>query len=62
MRSVIIFVKPLSIIEQKAYCDTRGRGLDSYWQWFYETAVLLRDLPAEEGSIYVHLDRTRQTQ
>ena len=33
-----------------------GRGLDSYLQWFYETVVLLRELLAEDGSIYVHLD------
>ncbi|NUO79521.1 site-specific DNA-methyltransferase [candidate division KSB1 bacterium] len=50
------FVKQPSIIEQKAYRDTWGRGLDSYLQWFYETTVLLRDLLAEDGSIYVHLD------
>ncbi|MFN0036937.1 MAG: site-specific DNA-methyltransferase [Saprospiraceae bacterium] len=30
--------------------------MDSYLQWFYETAVLLRELLAEDGSIYVHLD------
>jgi DNA modification methylase len=30
--------------------------LDSYLQWFYETVVLLRDLLAEDGSLYVHLD------
>jgi adenine-specific DNA-methyltransferase len=30
-------------IEQKAYRDTWGRGLDSYLQWFYETTVLLRE-------------------
>jgi DNA modification methylase len=50
------FVRPPSIIEQKAYRDTWGRGLDSYMQWFYETAVLLRELLSETGSIYVHLD------
>ncbi len=50
------FVKEPSIIEQKAYRDTWGRGLDSYLQWFYETAILLRELLAEDGSIYVHLD------
>ena len=52
----ISFVKEPSIIEQKAYRDTWGKGLDSYLQWFYETAVLLRELLAEDGSIYVHLD------
>lgn len=50
------FVKQPSIIEQKAYRDTWGKGLDSYLQWFYETAILLRELLADDGSIYVHLD------
>jgi adenine-specific DNA-methyltransferase len=50
------FTKEPSIIEQKAYRDTWGKGLDSYMQWFYETVVLLRELLAEDGSIYVHLD------
>jgi DNA modification methylase len=50
------FTKQPSIIEQKAYRDTWGKGLDSYLQWFYETALLLRELLAEDGSIYVHLD------
>ncbi len=50
------FVKQPSILEQKAYRDTWGRGLDSFLQWFYETAVMLRELLAEDGSIYVHLD------
>ncbi|MBM3131318.1 MAG: site-specific DNA-methyltransferase [Chloroflexi bacterium] len=50
------FVKEPSVIEMKAYRDTWGRGMDSYLQWFYETVVLLRELLAENGSIYVHLD------
>jgi len=50
------FTKEPSIIEQKAYRDTWGRGLDSYMQWMYETLVLLHELLAETGSIYVHLD------
>ena len=50
------FVKQPSMLEQKAYRDTWGRGLDSYLQWFYETALLLRELLADDGSIYVHLD------
>ncbi len=54
--STASFTKQPSVIEQKAYRDTWGRGLDSYLQWFYETAVLLRELLAEDGSIYVHLD------
>jgi adenine-specific DNA-methyltransferase len=43
------FTKEPSIIEQKAYRDTWGRGLDSYLQWFYETSIFLRDLLSEEG-------------
>lgn len=50
------FVKQPSMIEQKAYRDTWGRGLDGYLQWFYETVVLLHELLAEDGSLYVHLD------
>lgn len=50
------FIKEPSIIEQKAYRDTWGRGIDSYMQWFYEAAVLFRELLAETGSVYVHLD------
>jgi DNA modification methylase len=50
------FTKEPSVIEMKAYRDTWGRGLDSYLQWFYETVVLLRELLADNGSIYVHLD------
>jgi len=50
------FFKQPSIIEQKAYRDTWGQGMDSYLQWFYETVVFLRELLADNGSIYVHLD------
>ena len=50
------FTREPSIIEQKAYRDTWGKGIDSYLQWFYETMVLLRELLAEDGSIYVHCD------
>ena len=50
------FLKKPSIIEQKAYRDTWGQGLDSYLGWFYETATTLRELLHPEGSIYVHLD------
>ena len=50
------FVKQPSILEQKAYRDTWGRGLDSFLQWFYETGTVLRELLAEDGSFYVHVD------
>lgn len=51
------FVKQPSILEQKAYRDTWGRGLDSFLQWFYETLQMLRELLSEDGSIYVHIDQ-----
>lgn len=49
------FTKEPSVIEQKAYRDTWGRGVDSYLQWFYETALALRDLLSSTGSIWVHI-------
>src|SRR5437899_1877407 len=54
--STTVFTKEPSILERKAYRDTWGRGLDSYLQWMYEAALLLRELLADDGSIYVHLD------
>ena len=50
------FRKEPSVLEQKAYRDTWGRGLDSYLEWVYATIVFLRELLAETGSIYVHCD------
>ena len=55
-QDLITFTKQPSILEQKAYRDTWGRGLDSYLHWMSETLILLRELLAENGSIYVHLD------
>ena len=50
------FNKQPSVIEQKAYRDTWGRGLDSYVSWIAETASYLGSLLSPTGSIYVHLD------
>jgi DNA modification methylase len=50
------FIKQPSLIEQKAYRDTWGTGLDGYLSWFYETVSLLSELLSPTGSIYVHLD------
>ncbi len=49
----LAFTKEPSIIEQKAYRDTWGRGLDSYLQWFYETVLILHELLAEDGGGYL---------
>jgi len=50
------FTKEPSIIEQKAYRDTWGSGLDSYVDWFASMATYLHELLAESGSLYVHVD------
>ena len=50
------WTKEPSVIEEKAYRDTWGQGLDSYLQMMYERLVLMKRLLAETGSIYVHLD------
>ena len=44
------------MIEEVAYRDTWGKGMDSYLQMMFERLVLMRDLLAGNGSIYVHLD------
>ena len=46
----LIFLKEPSILEQKAYRDTWGRGLIRIWHWFYECALILRDLLAETAA------------
>lgn len=48
--------KAPSIIEERAYSDTWSGGIASYLKYMYERLVLIRDLLAENGSIYVHLD------
>jgi adenine-specific DNA-methyltransferase len=52
------FTKEPSVLEQKAYRDTWGRGLDSYLQMMFERLLLMRELLAETGGILVHLDET----
>ncbi|MHA2620992.1 MAG: site-specific DNA-methyltransferase [bacterium JZ-2024 1] len=48
--------KEPSIIEERAYKDTWSGGIASYLKYMYERLVLMRELLAESGSIYVHLD------
>ncbi len=50
------FTKSANVLEQKAYRDTWGKGLDSYLHWFFQSAIILRELLSENGAIYVHLD------
>jgi DNA modification methylase len=50
------FTKKPNILEEIAYRDTWGKGADSFIAMIYERLVLMRDLLAEDGSIYVHSD------
>ena len=50
------FTKQPNILEEIAYRDTWGKGADSFIAMIYERLVLMRDLLAEDGSIYVHSD------
>src|SRR3989344_3023615 len=48
--------KEPSAMEVKAYRDTWGKGMQSYLQMMYDRLVLMKELLADNGSIYVHLD------
>ncbi len=50
------FTKRPNVLEELAYRDTWGKGADSFIAMIYERLVLMRDLLAEDGSIYVHCD------
>lgn len=50
------FTKRPNILEEIAYRDTWGRGTDSFIAMIYERLMLMRDLLADDGSIYVHCD------
>jgi len=48
--------KEPSILEEKAYRDLWKGGIATYLAYMYERLILMRELLAENGSIYVHLD------
>jgi DNA modification methylase len=50
------FTKNPSVIEEVAYRDTWGRGVDSFIAMMYERLKLMHGLLADNGSIYVHCD------
>ena len=50
------FAKDPNILEEIAYRDTWGNGADSFIAMIYERLALMRDLLANDGSIYVHCD------
>lgn len=48
--------KEASLIEEKAYRDTWGRGMGSFVQMLYDRLLLIRDLLSDTGSLYVHIE------
>ena len=48
--------KEQSLIEEKAYRDTWGAGVDSYLSMMYERAQLISQLLSDAGTLYIHLD------
>ena len=50
------FTKKPNILEEIAYRDTWGKLADSFIAMISERLTLMRDLLAEDGSIYVHCD------
>lgn len=50
------FHKEANLLEQIAYRDTWGRGADSFIAMLYERLILMRDLLADDGAIYVHIE------
>ncbi len=50
------FTKKPNVLEELAYRDTWGKGADSFIAMIYERLILMRDLLADDGSIYVHCD------
>ena len=49
-------VKAPSIIEDIAYKDMWGKGVNSYLHTMYERFSCMKELLSETGTIYVHLD------
>jgi len=45
-----------TVVEQFAYADTWEQGTISYLKMIYPRLVLMKELLAENGSIYVHID------
>jgi DNA modification methylase len=45
-----------STMEEIAYRDTWGKGNDGFISMIYRRVIMLRDLLAPDGSIYIHVD------
>ena len=50
------FTKNPNVLEELAYRDTWGKGSDSFISMIYERLIIMRDLLAEDGTIFVHCD------
>lgn len=50
------FTKKPSVIEEIAFRDTWGKGMDSFIAMIYERLKLMHGLLANDGSIYIHCD------
>jgi DNA modification methylase len=50
------YEKRPNVLEHIAYRDTWGKGEDSFLSMIYERLILMKDLLADDGSIYVHCD------
>lgn len=48
--------KDQSVIEEKAYRDTWGKGKASWFAMMSDRLRLMRELLADSGSIYIHMD------
>ncbi len=48
--------KEASAMEELAYRDTWGKGLDSYLQMIYDRLLIIRELLNDTGCLYLHLD------
>ena len=48
--------KEQSIIEEKAYRDTWGKGRTSWFKMMFDRLCLMRELLSDRGTIYIHLD------
>ncbi len=50
------YEKKPNVLERIAYSDTWGKGSDSFLSMIYERLILMKELLADDGSIYVHCD------
>jgi adenine-specific DNA-methyltransferase len=49
-------IKEQSVIEEKAYRDTWGGGLDSYLSMLYARLLLIHEMLSAKGSLFLHVD------